>query len=405
MAEIARELGVSEGSVRRIFKLLGKLERQNKPIPTYLGVDEVHIQGVLRFVLVDLEENRIHYILPDNTPATVRDYLFSILDRNRIKVVVMDMSRSYNLQIYEALAEFDFQIVIDRFHITKLLTEDFGSIRVAVGKTLEKREKNYLQKNEFVFTTPAQLQDPSAVAYRDKMLAEQALLRLMYEARYEFFRIFDRIESINVQDAGAKIIAWWQGLSDEVRPYLETTWGTIQEHWERILNNFDPAVTMPDGRHPTNGPVEAMNKMIKKCDRTGGRNLSFENLKTKVLLGYGTKDSYDWEQLAAAHLADDLEQARFALQPKKKKKTRKLRKLVGVSPSAEGSGQEEQEPVQVQQETLASQAAETSLEVKTESPVINIRPTALYAVPRGGSGRRKRWGGKGEHLEQPLLFE
>ena len=111
--------------------------------PEVLGIDEAHLKGSIRCVLADINEHLLFEMLPKRDKQTVINYLDSLPDSNNIKIVTMDMYRPYREAVYECLPAV--AIVIDRFHVVKLINDVLSDYRKTLCKQLSAAEKKEIK--------------------------------------------------------------------------------------------------------------------------------------------------------------------------------------------------------------------------------------------------------------------
>jgi len=94
---LAAEIGVAVNTVKNIAQdylvhLESNFERQT---PRILGMDEVHIAGQPRCVLVNLEMHTLFDMLPSRKKDRLNDYFQFMPDRDQVEWVVIDMWQPY----------------------------------------------------------------------------------------------------------------------------------------------------------------------------------------------------------------------------------------------------------------------------------------------------------------------
>ena len=127
--------GISQQSLSRNFKVgkatierwyhkeyqLAYQEIKQPILPTLLGIDEHFFSKKQGFVttLCDLRKHKIVDLVPGRCQQTLGKYLEQLTGRDRVKVICMDLSRTYRkiVQHYFPNAK----IVADRFHVVRLL--------------------------------------------------------------------------------------------------------------------------------------------------------------------------------------------------------------------------------------------------------------------------------------------
>ncbi|WP_337812555.1 ISL3 family transposase, partial [Ruminococcus bicirculans (ex Wegman et al. 2014)] len=273
---IAREYKLSVTTIEKIA-LAYIREKDSQHImysPEVLGIDEAHLNGSIRCVLTDINEHLLFEMLPKRDKQTLINYLDSLPDSNNIKVVTMDMYRPYREAVYECLP--DAAIVIDRFHVVKLINDVLSDYRKTLCKQLsaaEKKEINSVQK-----VLNANRKD--LTANQNKKLgyiySKYPELKMAYNLKEEFREIY---ECTNRRAAVLKYTKWSRKVKQNFSPYISIT-ETVNRWSLEIFNYFD---------HPyTNGVTEAINGCIKAIARDG-KGYSFEILRRKVLYGLAYK--------------------------------------------------------------------------------------------------------------------
>lgn len=107
------------------------MERYDRPrTPRVLGIDEFHLKDVL-CVLTDLEGKKVFDLLPSFTKDYLDPYFTVMPDKDRVKVVVADMRRTYH-----DLARKHFPrcpVVVDKFHVVRFAQKGVDEIRKRTG--------------------------------------------------------------------------------------------------------------------------------------------------------------------------------------------------------------------------------------------------------------------------------
>ena len=217
---IAREYKLSVTTIEKIA-LAYIREKDSQHImysPEVLGIDEAHLNGSIRCVLADINEHLLFEMLPKRDKQTVMNYLDSLPDSNNIKVVTMDMYRPYREAVYECLP--DAAIVIDRFHVVKLINDVLSDYRKTLCKQLsaaEKKEINSVQK-----VLNANRKD--LTANQNKKLgyiySKYPELKMAYDLKEEFREIY---ECTNRRAAVLKYTKWSRKVKQNFSPYISIT--------------------------------------------------------------------------------------------------------------------------------------------------------------------------------------
>lgn len=273
-ASLARDLGVSEGFIRKVVMAsLPRLEQQFVlTTPTALGMDEIKVES-MRAVFTDLGERRLLDILATRDAESVKAWLLHLPERERIQVVVMDMWRPYKIAVQDILPHA--RIVIDKFHVLRLVNVVVENVRKATREALPLPQRKMLKH------------DRKLLLKREKDLTEQQrliveswtgiapLLHDAYVLKEEFFAIWD---ATSEQDALDRYVLW----QTHVPPALQEAFLSLQLTMETWGQEIFAYFTLPQAL--TNAYTESNNRAIRDAHRLG-RGYSFPVLRAKMLFG------------------------------------------------------------------------------------------------------------------------
>ena len=188
---IAREYKLSVTTIEKIA-LAYIREKDSQHImysPEVLGIDEAHLNGSIRCVLTDINEHLLFEMLPKRDKQTVINYLDSLPDSNNIKIVTMDMYRPYREAVYECLP--DAAIVIDKFHVVKLINDVLSDYKKTLCKQLpaaEKKEINSVQKALNTNRKDLTANQNKKLGY---IYSKYPELKMAYDLKEEFREIYE----------------------------------------------------------------------------------------------------------------------------------------------------------------------------------------------------------------------
>lgn len=168
-AHIADETGVVGGTVRAIFTgFAAELAKTVKfETPDWLGIDEIHIIKKPRAVIGNVRENTIIDMLSDRNKASIVDYFTRMLDRQRVKIVTMDMWTPYRDAARLVLP--GSTVVVDKFHVVRMANAALEAVRKAHRAALTPQARRGLMHDRFVL-----LKRAAALTDRDYLLASAA---------------------------------------------------------------------------------------------------------------------------------------------------------------------------------------------------------------------------------------
>lgn len=125
---ISRTHLISTATVERwyqdyIFKRIQELK--SRPCPRILGIDEHFFTRKKGYAttLVDLANHKVFDVVLGRSEASLRGYLNQLKEKDRVRVVVMDLSETYRSLIHKFFP--NALIVSDRFHVVRLINHQF----------------------------------------------------------------------------------------------------------------------------------------------------------------------------------------------------------------------------------------------------------------------------------------
>jgi transposase len=176
-----------------------------------------------------------------------------------VKEVSVDMWAGFPKVIKEVFP--NAAVVIDRFHVMKLVNERLNKIRRLVGVKAQ-GNKYLLLKNQADLTQEEKVR-------LDAILAQSACLRIAYEMKEEFRDIY---ETTQTRESGMKRLQKWLG---HAQTFYGKTAQTIREYKEGICNYFISRTT--------SGVMEGINNKIKLIMRLAYGLHNFESLRSRLL--------------------------------------------------------------------------------------------------------------------------
>lgn len=272
---IADEVGVDEKTIRNIFRdyvnYLAEVVRFETP--QYLGIDEIHLLHKPRCVMTNIEENTIIDLLQNRNKDTVIRRLSSLPNKEKIKVVAMDMWKPYKDAVKVALPQA--MIVIDKFHVVRMANEAMEKARKSLRAGLERKQKRQLMRDRYVLLKRNKDLEPKDQLLLDVWTLNFPTLKKCYDLKEGFFEIWD---NDNIHDAYKAYDVWRAGITDDIRPHFQPLLTAVSNWEEEIFNYF---------LHPvTNAYTESLNSIIRVVNRLG-RGYSLAALRAKILYTEG----------------------------------------------------------------------------------------------------------------------
>ncbi len=271
---LSRELGVDEGTVRRIFRRFAKvqLERLNIETPEVMGIDEIHMLSRYRGVITNVKERTLVDLLETRNKPAIIKYLSELKNKERVQVVAMDMWNPYRDAVREILPKA--RIVVDKFHVVRMANEGMERIRKELRLTLPTKTRLQLKDDRWIL-----LRNKEDLPAFKRMIAETWFdrfpdLKSGYDAKEAFRAIWTAATADEARDRYDK---WLDGLDETCQAAFADLITAMCNWREEIFAYFDLRVT--------NAYTEAINGIARIVNRAG-RGYSFEVLRAKMLLNY-----------------------------------------------------------------------------------------------------------------------
>ena len=263
-------------------------------LPENIGIDEfkgnmkVLINGKrykikYQIQITDLDTGKVVALLPIKDNKCIEEFLSGIKNRKEVKTVAIDMSMQFKRTFLDYFK--NCKIIIDYFHVTKLVTTAVDNIRLELwrkysgDKSKEAKEiKKYLKSLKHLLLTDYEA--CTNESYKNKIdtrlnevFAHLPELKLAYEGLQTFYDIKrkkDPEDKVNV------FKSWFNNLLTNNIGIYDRISRTIH-HWYRyILNSY--RITY------SNGTTEGNNNLIKVLKRVSFGFGNFENAKNRILL-------------------------------------------------------------------------------------------------------------------------
>jgi transposase len=270
-ALLSREAGIDEKTIKHIFK--DYVERLGKTVrfetPEFLGIDELKIIGEYRCMITNVDELSIYDLLPNRRKADLTTYFKALPDKHKVKVVTMDMWRTYKDVVNAQLPGRD--IVVDRWHVVRMGNDALETVRKKIRKDLNTRQRLKLKDDLFVLL---EREGRLTTDEHNKMLEWFELhpeLELAYRIKESFHEIYNCSDK---EDAQAFAQVWLDSLPPEMEYAFGAARTALTNWWGEIFNFYDHRVT--------NAYTESTNRLAKDMNRMG-RGYSLEVMRARLI--------------------------------------------------------------------------------------------------------------------------
>ena len=246
-----------------------------------LGIDEIALkkgQGDYVTVLVDLDKKELIDLVRSRQHKDIKEVMkgWDSEVLGRIEEVSIDMSGNYRSLVEKILP--NAEIVADRFHVAKLLSDELNRARNQEKRVITKKEdKAEQQKLEAVLSNSkyALLKPEKNLTEKQKLKLDEIkeALPMLAEMHQQKEALRDIFETIKTGTEGMIKIAAWMKKSQEI---FKDSVGTIGRWFGEITNYFESRTT--------SGAVEGINNKLKLIKRSGYGFRNFANFRLRCLI-------------------------------------------------------------------------------------------------------------------------
>lgn len=284
MADVAAFLHLGWDTVKRIFSAdMGReAEKANLREVEFLAIDEVYLGRLHRFVTIaiDWKSGRILHVAKGRGENALRPFFRRLrLARARIKAVSTDMAAAYASAVIKHLPGAD--LVIDRFHVIKLMNEKIDQLRRALQREAGVMGRRTIKGTRFLLLRGKENLSPERLPDLQAALELNQPLSVAYYLKEELrtlwgYRDIDRMASF---------------LDDWIRRAMESGITPLATFAKTLLA-FRPAI-LNSAKHPvSNGKLEGINNKIGAMQRVHYGLRDFQFLTLRLLTLHRAKHSF-----------------------------------------------------------------------------------------------------------------
>ncbi|MAG68330.1 MAG: ISL3 family transposase [Pseudomonadales bacterium] len=270
-ALLSRETGIDEKTIKNIFN--DYVDRLGTEIrfetPEFLGIDELKIIGEYRCMITNVNELSVFDLLPNRRKVDLMTYFKSMPDKHKVKVVTMDMWRTYKDVVNAQLPGRD--IVVDRWHVVRMANDALEGVRKRIRKGLNSRQRIKLKDDRFILLEREHNLSPDQREKMQHWFELHPELELAYRAKESFHEIYTCGSKAEAQEFAR---AWVRSLPSDIEFAFDASRTALTNWWDEIFNFYDHRVT--------NAYTESTNRLAKDINRMG-RGYSFEVMRARLI--------------------------------------------------------------------------------------------------------------------------
>jgi len=246
-----------------------------------MGVDEISYRKGHRYatVIYDLDKGKVVWVGHGKDGGALKRFLRTLSEyqRSQIKHVCCDMSRAYTSVIKEKLKKT--VMVIDRFHVVKLLNEAMDKVRKEEFAELSKSERKAIEGIRWaMFRNPANRKPEDkvilkAIAKSNKRIYRAWLLKDEFEHFWGYISV----------GWAAKYVKKWctRALKSRLEPMRKFV-GTLRDHLPYILPYVSTRLTNAKG--------EGINRLLRMVNNRASGFATLAAFIDVIMLEVGDVD-------------------------------------------------------------------------------------------------------------------
>lgn len=274
IAQVAAEIGWTRPRLDRLFHRLAttKINQRHQEVPEVIGIDEFAVLRRHQYhtVVTDLNGRRTHEILEGRSKQTICDFLQTLQDPGRIKIVVTDMWDAYRRALRSYLPQS--LHIVDKFHVVRHANWAVDQVRRRNRKGRNASTKSpWWKARWFLLRVPESLKDWQKQRL-ETLLQQDHQIRHAYDLKE---RLRHWYQHKDLERATTEFPNLIQAMLSSDIPEYKTLANTMLAWRSEILAYF---------LYPyTNGFTEGTNTKIKLLKRIGYGIPSFQKLRNRIL--------------------------------------------------------------------------------------------------------------------------
>lgn len=274
IAQVAAEIGWTRARLDRLFHRLAavKIEQRQQEVPEAIGIDEFAVLRRHQYhtVITDLNGRCTHEILEGRSKQTIRDFLETLQDPGRVKIVVTDMWDAYRQAIRSYLPHA--LHIVDKFHVIRHANWAVDQVRRRGRKGRSASTKSPWWKARWHLLRKREALTEGQMERVEALLQEDELIRRAYDLKE---RLRHWYQHKSLERATREFPNLVQAMLSSDIPEYKTLANTMLAWRREILAYF---------LYPyTNGFTEGTNTKIKLLKRIGYGIPSFQKLRNRIL--------------------------------------------------------------------------------------------------------------------------
>jgi transposase len=247
-------------------------ELQGRKCPIVLGIDEhffTRKQGYAT-TFVDLKNHKVFDVVLGRSEASLKSFLERLPGRDRVRVVVMDLSETYRAIVRKYFP--NAMIVADRFHVIRVLNHHF--LKLWQNLDPEGRKNRGLLS---LMRRHAWNLKPEQIPKLENYFAQIPGLKELYEFKQGLTQILLK-KHLNQSEVKDLIPQFLWHLNE----CLQSPWESLQTFGKTLKSWMEPIVRMWRFTK-TNGITEGLHNKMEMISRRAFGFRNFKNYRLRVI--------------------------------------------------------------------------------------------------------------------------
>ena len=303
-SQVAEDYGISNMTVRRAFDdfVISKEKDRVLKAPRVIGIDEAHLNKIMRGVITDIENRRILEMTENNLKRTIKATIQSMEGYKDIEVATMDMATGYRYAMNELVP--NALCIIDKFHVVKEVLKALDKVRISFKKSISKEERRKLLNDRWLMLSNQEDLKPQDIEKRDYIFKLYPALLIPYYLKEGLRAVY---KATDRKEAYERYYEWEQAIPDDLLGFKNVA-NTINSCKNEVFNYFLTPIKY------TNAYTESINNIIKRIEKSGV-GYSYEVLRAKVLYGTIATKKPKWGETNFYTIDNALMNGYFDLNP------------------------------------------------------------------------------------------
>ncbi len=247
-------------------------ELEGRLCPLVMGIDEHFFSRKDGYAttLVDLKNHKVFDVVLGRSEESLRAYLKRLKGRERVQVVVMDLSETYRSIIQKYFP--NAMIVADRFHVVKLLNQQFLKVWGMLDPEGRKNRGllSLVRRHECNLKIE---QVPKLQAYFDQVAGLEPLYRFKQDLMQLLLKKHQK--RVEAKDLIPQLL--WH-----MNELLESPWAPLKTFGETLKSWIEPIVRMWRFTK-NNGITEGFHTKMEMISRRAYGFKNFKNYRLRVI--------------------------------------------------------------------------------------------------------------------------